>query len=79
MILVLLRTANSLSPIAVIALLAIVIFYQAKGATKTEDSFDTLTTNHLHELPSILEILQRMETQNAVAFATIITKLNGGH
>ena len=79
----LLKTLNSLSPLAVIALLGIVLFYQARNKTqvssKMDDSFTTITDNHLHDLPSILEILQRMETANATAFATIIAKLNGGH
>lgn len=75
----LLKTLNSLSPLAVIALLGLVLFYQAKAKTKTDVSFDTLANNHLHELPTILETLQRMEVANANAFSTIIAKLNGGH
>lgn len=75
----LLKTLNSLSPLAVIALLGTVIFFQVKNSTKSDKSFETLADNHLHDLPVILETLQRMETSQATAFATIIAKLNGGH
>jgi hypothetical protein len=75
----LLSTLNSLSPLAVIALLALVLYYQAKNGSKSETNFDILTSNHLHELPVILETLQRMENAQSAAFATIIAKLNGGH
>lgn len=75
----LLKTLNSLSPLAVIALLALVLFYQSKNKDQAKGDFDTLTSNHLHELPAILETLQRMEVANAISFSTILAKLNGGH
>lgn len=66
----LLTMLNSLSPLAVIALLGIVIY--------------TLITNHkeikendLHAMPDILETLQRIEVAQTAAFSTIIAKLNG--
>lgn len=82
----LLKVVNSFSPIGVAALLGLVLFYQVKNAKKSEDSFDVLASNHLHDLPMILETLQRMEVTNqrmevanATAFSAILAKLNGAH
>lgn len=74
-----LNILNSLSPLAVIALLSLVLFYQARNKDKAENNFDSLTSNHLHELPDILVVLQRMEVANATAFAAILAKLNGSY
>lgn len=76
---VLLSTLNTLSPLAVIAILALVLFFQVKNTKRYESDFELITDNHLHDLPGILEALQRMELANASAFATIIAKLNGTH
>lgn len=73
-----LKTLNGLSPLAIIGLLAIILFFQAKNKVKADGDFETLTGNHLHELPAILETLQRIEVANATGFATILAKLNGG-
>ena len=70
-----LKTLNSLSPLAVIALLVLVLFYQIKNKTSTDSSFSTLTSNHLHELPAILETLQRIEVMSTNAFATILARM----
>lgn len=77
----LLKTLNSLSPLAIIALLALVLFYQARYKEKAETSMVTLTDNHLHDLPAVAEGIsalrdscQRIE----VMLATVIAKLNGG-
>lgn len=78
----LLGVLNTLSPLAVIALLALVLFYQAKN----KESIHSLRTNDLHELPDLAQsfrdiaaALQRIETNQATNFATIIAKLNGRH
>ena len=71
----LLTTLNSLSPLAVIALLGVVIFYMIKKQP-TKNDVDVMKTNDLH---AISETLQRIELAQTTAFATIIAKLNGGH
>lgn len=64
---------NSLSPLAVIALLALVLFYQAKNKkTMTE-----VTDNHLHGLPEMAETLQRIEVLLNREFGYIRARLNG--
>jgi hypothetical protein len=76
-----LSTLNSLSPLAVIALLGVVIFYMVKYQAKAAQ-ITTLTDNHLSDLPAILdglnsirETLQRMEVDNVRAFSAILSKL----
>lgn len=69
---------NSLSPLGVISLLAYIIYLQVKGQNKSTAQISNVTDNHLHDLPAILEILQRIETTQSAAFATIIARLNGG-
>lgn len=76
---------NSMSPLAIIALLAFVLFYQAKNnkaSVQHTTTLDTIKGNDLHELPEMAEnireltaTMQRMETSNAANFATIIAKL----
>ncbi len=78
----LLKTLNSLSPLAVIALLGVVI-YKLVGGNKSltsisEDSsskLNEIATNHLHELPDMAETLRRIESQQTAAFAKMITLL----
>lgn len=74
----LLTTLNSITPMGIIALLGYVIYLLVKNKKNSKDQFSAITENHLHELPTILETLQRMEISQSVAFATIIAKLNGG-
>lgn len=57
----LLNTLNTLSPLAVIGLLGTVIFLLVKGKTATDTKVETLTTNHLHDLPDMAESLKRIE------------------
>lgn len=74
----LLQTLNSLSPLAVIALLAVVIFYQVKHSNEVV----SLKSNDLHELPEMADTLRRIETNQATSFATIIEalrRMNGNH
>ena len=84
----LLSTLNTLSPLAVIALLALVLLHQAKSmkaATTQTETLDSITHNHLHELPMIVETLrdinmalQRIEVSQSEHFSHIKAKLNGG-
>lgn len=70
-VLAFLGSLNSLSPLAVIALLGLVLFYQAKNKDTSKQAISNLTDNHLHE---VVEILQRIETAQAVGFATLIAQ-----
>lgn len=76
----LLQTLNSLSPLAIIALLGLTIFLLVKGKEKVE----TIEGNHLHDLSGkldqILEVLQRMEVKLSEETAFIRARINGhGH
>lgn len=67
---------NSLSPLAVIALLGVVIYMLVKNQKGQE----TLTSNHLHELPEMAETLRRIEASlNTVKDNTfyIRARING--
>lgn len=82
----LLQMLNTLSPLAVIALLGIVIFMLVKGRTAADAKVETIASNHLHELPELVEnsrkaveVLQRIETRMAEDFGYIKAKLNGGN
>jgi hypothetical protein len=74
----LLQVLNSLSPLGVISLLAYIIYLQVKQQKSSSSQLANIADNHLHELPTILETLQRIEINQAAAFSTIIAKLNGG-
>lgn len=55
---------NSLTPVAIIGLLAFVLFYQAKNNKAAVDHTETLATikgNDLHELPEMADTLRRIE------------------
>lgn len=82
-----LAALNSLTPLAVIALLGLAIFMLVKGKT-VKDDFDgklhTIKTNDLHELPEmadtlrqILATLQRMEVEMGKEFSHIKARING--
>jgi hypothetical protein len=76
----LLQVLNSLSPLAVIALLAVIIFMmvqQNKGTAKQEQ-VNEIRDNHLHDLPQMLETLQRIEVKLGEEFAFIRAKLSNG-
>lgn len=75
-VLKLLETVNSLSPLAVIALLALVIWMQVKN----QKGQTQIAENHLHGLPELMDLarqqtetLQRIE----VALAYIKARING--
>lgn len=77
----LLTLLNTLSPLAVIALLGLVIFMLVKARAKNlldvGDKVDLLSSNHLHELPEIAETLRRIEVKLGEEFSYIKAKLNG--
>ena len=67
-----LTTLDSLSPLAVIALLGTIIFMLVKGKTASAKALHTVQTNHLHELPEMSETLRRVSE----TLARIETKLD---
>lgn len=76
----LLQMLNSLSPLAVIALLGLVIFLLVRGNSQTieiKEKTTEIKENDLHILPEMADTLRRIEVQQAAAFSTIIAKLNG--
>ena len=69
-ILELIKTASGMSPLGVIALLAIIIAMLVKGQRMVVGKMDTLSNNHLHEIPELVEnsrrtvdVLQRIEVR----------------
>ena len=76
----LLATANSLSPLAVIALLAVIIFLLVRGKQEVSSQVSTLSDNHLHDvtnqLAQISETLQRLEVSVSENFAYLKARLN---
>ncbi len=78
----LLALLNTLSPLAVIALLGLVIFMLVKSKQEVTTKVDIIAENHLHEvsddLKTIIEVLQRMEVRIGEEFSYIRAKLNGG-
>lgn len=76
----LLKAANSLSPLAIIGLLVGVLLLQTKFKATAETQLTSIADNHLHDLPRIANVIDRIadtlvriEVQNA----TILAKLNG--
>ena len=83
----LLRTLSAFTPIGVAALLGLAIFIMVwKNPFKPlESSIAEVKDNHLHELPGIaenlktaVEILQRMEVEQAKEFSFLRAKLSNG-
>jgi hypothetical protein len=67
-----LTTLDSLSPLAVIALLGTIIFMLVKGKTASAKALHTVQTNHLHALPEMSDTIRRMSE----TLARIDTKLD---
>ena len=81
-----LNALNTVTPLAVIALLGLAIFFIVwKNPFKpVEDSLTEVKNNHLHELPAMAEslrdiasTLQRMEVKMGEEFSHIKARLNG--
>ena len=66
-----LQHLNSLSPLAVIGLLGVIILILVRGKRKV----DKIESNDLHQ---VTEILQRIEVMLSREFSYVRTKLNGG-
>ena len=66
-IVTILEIASTLSPIAVIALLAVIIFLLVKARATNlfdvPDKVDAISDNHLSGLPDMAESLKRIESQ----------------
>ena len=72
-IVAILQIIASFSPLAVIALLGVIILFQVRGKRVVA----LIKKNDLHQLPMILETLQRIEVSLAENFSAIRAKLNG--
>lgn len=79
-----LTALNALHPLAIIALLVLVLFYVIRNNKTAVASMDTLQSNHLSELPEIkltLRIiaasLQRIEERQIAAVALMTERLKG--
>jgi len=76
----LLHTINELSPLAVIALLVVVVFLQTQNHKKVV----SIQKNDLHELPEIMSTLrhisatlQRIEVSQGEHFSYLTARVNG--
>ena len=74
-----LNTLNNLTPLAVIALLGVVIFIlvKGKGHAATKKQMTSLKENDLHYLPEMVETLRRIEMSLSDNFSWIRAKMNG--
>jgi len=82
----LLNTLNGLSPLGIVGLLGVVIFMLVKNQKDAQQKYETVTGNHLHDLPVIAEniekmaaTMQRIEVKLGEDFAHIKARLNGNH
>lgn len=79
------QALNSLSPLAVIGLLAYVIYLLVKGKGNLPElkaSQELIATNHLHDLPEMAETLKRMESMLQLMNVNLIyirARINGRH
>lgn len=64
---------NTLSPLGLASLLAVIIYLQVKGKQQVA----TISDNHLSGLPEIAEALRRIELKLGEEFSFIRAKLNG--
>ena len=79
----LLQAANGMTPMGIIALLGAIIWMLVKGQKQVVGKMDTLSNNHLHELPELVEnsrktvdVLQRIEVSLGSNFGSIHAKLD---
>lgn len=79
-----LTTLNSLSPLAVIALLGTIIFMLVKGKTGAGKQLKAVQENHLHDMPEVVqtmrdmkETLQRIEVKLSEDMAYLKGRING--
>ena len=69
----LLTTLNGLSPLAVIALLGVVIFQLVRNKQQVA----IIQDNHLHSLPDMVDTLQRIEVTLSALDSYLRARLNG--
>ena len=69
---------NSLSPLAIIGLLGFIIFFQVRNQRDNSSQLTKIETNDLHQLPDMVETLQRIEVMLSREFAFIRARLNNG-
>ncbi len=79
-----LNALNSLSPLAVIALLGTIIFILVRRKAASPEAVAEIKDNHLHDMPEMVatlrkidETLQRMEVRIAEDLAYIRARING--
>lgn len=65
--------ANSLTPLAIIGLLVMILLLQAKN----KRDVTAISDNHLSDMPEIAETLRRIELKLSEEFSYIRAKLNG--
>lgn len=70
----LIAALNSITPLGEIALLTFIIWKQTKGSQQVA----TITDNHLHSMPEMLETLQRIEVSLTAIDVYLHARLNGG-
>lgn len=51
---------NTISPLGIAALLGVVIFMLVKNQKDANEKYETVTSNHLHELPDIAANIAKM-------------------
>ena len=87
----LLETLQSMSPLAVIALMGVIIFMMTNDNWSVKKDIHTVKTNDLHELPamaqdlrsisetikSVADTLQRIEVSQSDNFSHIKARING--
>lgn len=58
----LLELLNGFSPLGIIALLVVVLWYQSRNAVTNAKHLSTIQENHLHPIPDMEDSLKRIET-----------------
>jgi hypothetical protein len=73
---------STLSPVGLAGMLAYIIYLLIKGRTAADAKVETIASNHLHELPElvdtsrkIIDVLQRIENRMVEDFTVIKAKL----
>ena len=74
----LLAALNSLTPLAIVGLLAIIIFMLVRQKSETDTKLVSISDNHLSGLPEMQETLHRIELTLERLDAYLRARLNGG-
>lgn len=62
--------------LAVIGGLGYIIYLLVQQGREARGAMETLTSNHLHDLPDIAETLRRIETQQGAMAAALLLQLS---